>query len=126
MRLLVFGSRTWTDAETIRKHLAAIRPDEVIHGGNGGWNERRRRFEGADYLAGREAEALGIPVRTFHAAWQTHGRAAGPMRNQRMLTEGLPDRALGFRMPGESRGTDDMAARVRRAAIPLEIVEKTP
>ena len=40
-----------------------------------------------------------------------------------MLTEGKPDRVIAFRMPGESRGTDDMVRRARAAGIPVEVVE---
>jgi len=36
------------------------------------------------------AEANGIEVARFPADWDTHGRAAGPIRNQQMLDEANP------------------------------------
>jgi hypothetical protein len=39
-----------------------------------------------------------------------------------MLDEGRPDRVIAFRMPGVSRGTDDMIRRARAAGIPVEVI----
>ena len=65
---------------------------------------------GADTLGIEWAEARGIEVGRFPADWDTHGRAAGPIRNQRMLDEGKPDLVVAF--PG-GRGTADMVRRAR-------------
>jgi hypothetical protein len=37
-----------------------------------------------------------------------------------MIDEGKPTRAVGFRMPGISKGTDDMSRRLAAAGIPHE------
>lgn len=39
---------------------------------------------GVDRLGEKWAEVNGIPVKQFPADWQTHGRAAGMIRNEQM------------------------------------------
>ncbi len=48
------------------------------------------------------------------ADWTTHGRAAGPIRNARMLAEYHPDLVIAF--PG-GRGTLDMVSKAERAGV---------
>ena len=48
----------------------------------------------------------------------THGKGAGPIRNQRMLDAGQPDLVVAFE---GGRGTADMITRTKRAGI--EILE---
>ena len=68
------------------------------------------------------------------AAWQQHGRAAGPIRNRQMLERSLDLAAalplgaglLVVAFPG-SRGTaslvDQARGLSRRSAIPIEVIE---
>lgn len=81
----------------------------VIHGG----------YRGADRHAGRWAVRNGVPSEVFKADWKKHKRAAGPIRNQRMLVEGKPD--LGVEFPGGD-GTADMRARLDGAGVPVREV----
>ena len=71
---------------------------------------------GADARAASWALKQGVPTETFPADWKTHGRAAGPIRNQRMLDEGRPDMVVAF--PG-GRGTADMVRRAKAAGVPV-------
>lgn len=102
--VLVCGGRNYTDAWTVWDELGKLNPNYVIHGG----------ARGADSLAGAWAFERSIPVRVFEAEWGKHGKAAGALRNQRMLDEGRPDAVLAF--PG-GRGTADMVRRARKAGI---------
>jgi len=61
-----------------------------------------------------------VAVQVFPADWETHGKAAGPIRNQRMLDEGRPDLVVAF--PG-GRGTSDMVARAKRAGVEVMMIE---
>jgi YspA, cpYpsA-related SLOG family len=126
MRVLVCGSRTFSDQEVIMTVLDGIleqsdvlmgHPMTVIEGG----------ASGADEFAGDWAEyEVGL---VFHerypADWQRDGRAAGPIRNQRMLDVGKPDVVWAFvdRPLAESQGTADMVRRARKAGIPTYVVE---
>lgn len=102
MKILVCGSRDWTDRETIRAWLSRFpKGSTVIEGDNGEVDKEGRAFRGADKIAGEEAAALGFIVRAYPANWRDQGRAAGPIRNQRMIDEEhvrLP--LLGTRHPG--------------------------
>jgi hypothetical protein len=113
VRVLICGSRTWNDLGSIARVIRAL-PEgtTVICGG----------ALGADSIAQTLAEARGLIVLTVRADWARHDHAAGPIRNQRMLDEGRPDRVIAFRMPGVSRGTDDMIRRATKAGIPVEVI----
>jgi hypothetical protein len=114
-RVLIYGSRTWTDHAAIKQVVGALPRDAiVIHGG----------ARGADSLADDAAFLWGLERKVFRADWQRHGKAAGPIRNQAMIDEGQPTRAYGFRMPGESRGTDDCTRRLKRAGIPVVVLSE--
>ena len=116
-RILVCGSRTWSDMEALRTVLDP-RPDDgvvLIHGG----------ARGADRLAGEYAAGRGWPVEVYPADWNRHGKAAGPIRNKQMLDEGHPTEVIAFtdKPLYESRGTADMVRRATRAGIPVFVSE---
>ena len=78
-KILITGDRSWVDRKMIREILETwLMPgDTLIHGG----------ARGVDRLAGEEAEAMGFAVKSVAALWSQFGRAAGPIRNAKMLTE---------------------------------------
>ncbi len=69
---------------------------------------------GADLLAAAWARSRGIPARPFPADWNRDGKAAGFLRNVRMLREGRPDLVVAF--PG-GKGTAHMVGLARRAGV---------
>lgn len=118
MNILICGSRDWNDFPTVKKYLEEIKQksmatnDEqlpkIIHGG----------CKGADSIAGYLATQLGFPIRVFKADWLSHGKSAGPKRNQQMLDEGHPNLVVAFHDALESsKGTLDMVTRARKANI---------
>lgn len=117
-RLLVTGSRDWTDthvlSEALHRHVYWHRVNSefvtVIHGG----------AKGADSLADVAAHQFGAhEVRKVHADWDTHGKAAGPKRNQAML-DMQPHHVLAF-WTGNSKGTAHTIGEAKRRGIPLEV-----
>ena len=52
----------------------------------------------------------------YPADWRTHGRAAGPLRNARMIAEGKPDLVIAFK---GNRGTQDCCRKAEAAGIPV-------
>ena len=116
MRILITGSRDWTDRGMIRRalcragHDAGVHPQEVtvVHGGCP---------TGADKIADEVAREFGCRVEKVEADWKAHGKAAGPLRNQEMVDRGA-DKCLGFPL-GESRGTRDCMRRAAEAGIPV-------
>lgn len=110
LRVLVCGGRDFADAELLGSWLGGIHKQrgiaELIEGG----------ARGADTMARHFAKWKGIPTRTFFADWGRDGRAAGPIRNQRMLDETQPDLVVAFK---GGVGTADMVRRARTAGIPV-------
>lgn len=115
-RVLICGGRDYSDYSALCAALDALLvnklPDVVIiHGA----------APGADSLAGQYAADRGLACEAFPADWQTHGRAAGPIRNARMLAEGKPDAVVAF--PG-GRGTANMIAQAEAAGVPVRRVSR--
>lgn len=109
-RLLVCGGRDFEDEAAAFRALDAadmLRPVElVIHGG----------APGADTLAGRWAAIRGRECKVYRADWEGRGKAAGPERNARMLSEGKPNGILA--LPG-GRGTADMVRKAKACGLPV-------
>jgi hypothetical protein len=121
-RVLLFGSRTLRDPEPIRAFVATLSTGSVvIHGGQRSWDKVKKEWYGADHFADVAAKARGLQVLEFPAEWRKYGLAAGPIRNGVMIREGQPTRAQGFRVPGVSKGTDDMSRQLAAAGIPHEV-----
>ena len=82
-------------------HVGPRGPIELlIHGG----------ARGADTMAGEWAQKRCITCIAFVADSAEEGRAAGPIRNKRMLDEGAPDLVIAF-LGG--RGTANMIGQAR-------------
>jgi len=80
---------------------------------------------GADQMGEQWGLIYRAKVLTFPADWRPGGifdRMAGFRRNQQMIDEGKPDRAM--ECPG-GNGTADMHRRLVRAGIPIEYVVKS-
>jgi hypothetical protein len=111
--VLVCGSRDYIDYTKVYECLKSLEVSQVIAGG----------CRGADALAVRASKACGYPFREFPADWQKFGKAAGPIRNQRMLDEGRPDLVVAFHEDVEnSKGTKDMIRRARSQGVPVRLI----
>lgn len=112
MRVLVCGSRGWTDKDRIRAVLEELAPSCacVIDGA----------ARGADQLGHEVAVELGLETMRFPAQWKLLGKRAGHIRNQQMLDEGKPDIVIAF-WDGLSRGTMDMIERCTKAGVPSKV-----
>lgn len=89
-RILITGSRDWTDiGQIIYAILDAVDnrgPNVLVHGGSP---------TGADKLADDVAKAVGLATEVHPADWEHEGRAAGWNRNRRMVALGA-DICLAF------------------------------
>ena len=109
-RILVTGSRDWTDAPTIFTALRDAKgdgPHILVHGD----------AQGADRLAAWAAHFLGWEIEAHPAAWLVHGKGAGPIRNRLMVGLGA-DLCLAFPL-GESKGTRGCMRLCDEAGIPV-------
>ncbi len=76
----------------------------IIHGG----------AKGADRIADEWAVVNWTLLEEYKADWDTHGKAAGAIRNRQMIIEGKPDVVLAF--PG-GPGTANMVKQARAHGI---------
>jgi hypothetical protein len=125
-RVLVTGSRDWSDEDTIRSALRAW------------WNENGRPRDavlvhgacrtGADAIADRIWSAQGLPIERHPAPWnaldgqsQRLGRRAGPIRNRRMVRIGATI-CLAF-IKDNSPGASGCVQLAKAAGIPVRLFE---
>jgi len=132
-RILVCGSRDWTDDSAIRLALnrvmveSGLQRDQVlvITGST------KEDDNGVDSIVEELCRTeFGIACAIFRAPWtfmhkRGNRRAAGPMRNGWMLKWGKPNLVLAFHpyLPN-SRGTKNTCEQARKLGIPVRVVEK--
>lgn len=137
MRILVYGSRDWTDRQVIHRDLDAVVADlppgevlEVIHGFAAGadriadeWASAHPRAVPHRYVARWDMCVFGHRTdpcpsafhRKVNRAGADYCPLAGFRRNQKMLDHGQPHRAFGYDLG--TPGTADMSARCRAAGL---------
>ncbi|MGQ4340342.1 SLOG family protein [[Kitasatospora] papulosa] len=115
-RILVTGSRDWQDIGVVRRALTevlAVRPHDqpiiVVHGDCPTGADIMAKVWTLDYET--------VTEEPHPAAWHLHGRKAGPLRNQHMVTKGA-DVCLAF-IRNSSRGATGCANLAKAAGIPV-------
>jgi hypothetical protein len=113
MKVLICGDRNWTDRTAIFNRMRKLPVGAIIITGGA---------KGADSLAYDEAQFLGFTTMRFMANWRMYGKAAGPIRNRKMLDQN-PDLVIAFHSDLEhSKGTKDCVAQARKRGTPVEII----
>jgi hypothetical protein len=104
MKTIIAGSRSITDYETVKTAitLAGFYITEVVSGG----------CAGPDKLGEKWATENALPIKRFLPDWETHGKAAGPIRNSEMAK--YAECAV-IVYDGVSRGTKDMITKMQKA-----------
>ena len=122
-RILVTGSRDWTDKRTIAHALYATwhmlgRPRDAV------LVQGECHLGGADKIAADIWRAWGYPIEGHPAERGPDGRVLGPKRNAHMVSLGA-DVCLAFPLPS-SRGTRNCMRLAREAGIPVRVYEARP
>jgi len=111
MRVLVCGGRNFGDRHAVYSALDEIDTTKgiscIIEGD----------ARGADRMGKDWARSRNIPLETYPADWDKHGKAAGHIRNRQMLVEGKPDLVLAFQ---GGVGTDNMVTQAVNAGVEVE------
>jgi hypothetical protein len=110
-RVLITGSRTWRDYSVVEAAIldqVASGQAVIIHGACP---------TGADRIAQQVCEEYGLHVEAHPADWDADGRAAGMLRNTKMVDLGA-DICLAF-PEGRSPGTRDTMRKATAAGIPV-------
>lgn len=118
MRVLITGSRNWTDEEAIERALVTLTydapPDDItiVHGG----------ALGADHLAGLRAFSCGYATEVHRPDYKAYpGHLAPLKRNDAMLDSGI-DLVLAFMLGTPERGgTKYTVDGAKRRGIPVII-----
>ena len=122
-RVIIAGSRQFNDyklmlntLDELGVHLInTIDSVEIISG----------HAPGADTLGEKFAITYGYPLKIFPAEWNKYGKAAGPIRNEKMAKyASKADRGILIAFPvGESRGTRNMIKLAKRYKLEVNVVE---
>lgn len=117
-KAIVCGGRNYRDRQRVFQILDAavdrLDVDAIAEGGCRSKDPESDERYGADWLAKSWAIQRGIQCETYYAAWDLHGKAAGPIRNAEMLAKSEAE--ICFVFPG-GRGTADMARRAEEAGL---------
>lgn len=116
MKVIIAGSRSIKNYETVKAVIAEAQAagfviTEVVSG----------RADGVDKLGERWAEENNIPIKKFPADWNTHGKSAGPIRNNQMAEYVGKQGGLIVVWDGQSRGTQHMIASARVKQIKVHV-----
>lgn len=107
-RILVCGSRDWSDSFAIHACICAYPAALFITGG----------ARGADQIAAEECEFIGEHCAVIKPLWKKFGQRAGYLRNLVML-DLEPDLVVAFTTG--SRGTQHTINEARKRGIPVEV-----
>lgn len=120
MRVLVTGSRTWTDADEVAYALLKVYnefgPFTLVTGACP---------QGADRIAEQvvtDWELSAMAVERYPAEWDKYGKSAGFIRNQMMVMT-KPDLALAFLMD-DSPGTKNTIRLCRAHGVPIQVFRR--
>ena len=115
MRIIVCGSRSFADFDLLKHTLDRLtrkldKGKLVILSGHA---------QGADRLGEQWAFERAINREVYHANWDKHGEAAGPIRNQEMVENAG---ALVAFWNGTSAGTKDVIIQARKHKLKVRVV----
>lgn len=111
MHIIVTGGRGFIDKDLLFRTLDKFKPTLISHGG----------ALGADSLAAFYAQERGANELVYEADWETHGKAAGPIRNRLMLAESPDATVVAF--PG-GKGTANCVKQARELGMKVVIVNE--
>ena len=119
VRVIVAGSRHFDDIETFfiwdtfKSLFQTYHPHYLCSIVSGG-------AKGIDRLGEKWAKQYEAPCKVFLPDWDTHGKAAGPIRNRHMAeyaAAGPRSGALVLIWDGKSKGSASMLSEARKAGV---------
>lgn len=118
-RVIIAGGRDFNDyallkakCDTILAEKAATRRIVIVSGA----------ARGADSLGERYAREHGYALDSHPADWNTHGKAAGPIRNAQMANSA--DALIAF-WDGKSHGTKSMINIAKKKGLFVRVISYT-
>ena len=118
-RVIIAGGRDFNDYSLLKAKCDNILADKtathriiVVSGA----------AKGADSLGEQYAREKGYTVERYPADWNTHGRAAGPIRNTQMANSA--DALIAF-WDGQSKGTKSMINIAKTKGLGVRVISYT-
>lgn len=109
-RVIIAGGRDFTDYNAVDEVMTRVHwPTRILSGG----------AKGADAEGERWAKMWGVPCDVYPAEWDTHGKAAGPIRNAEMADNA--DVLVAF-WDGRSSGTKNMIVTALRKGLEVHVL----
>lgn len=109
MILGVVGGRDFQDYELLKRELNRYQIDKIISGG----------ANGADKLAENYCEDYNIPIRIYYPQWDKYGKAAGTIRNRKIIDNS--DEIIAF-WDGKSKGTKNSISLARKLGKQCNVI----
>ena len=107
MKVLITGSRNWSDKDAVEIAIARAKPDIIIEGG----------AKGADAIAKEYSNKTFRKVIEVKAEWDKYGKRAGGIRNSTMIAM-KPDLVLAFSKDlSKDKGTRDTVNKAMKKGI---------
>lgn len=129
-KIIICGTRDFTNWELLQRKMDLftfwMEDVEVVSGGQRkkiGYNQ----WAGADFFGEWWGQRNWYKCTIFHADWETHGKAAGPIRNEEMakyVAENGGGHCVAF-WDGSSTGTWHMIDTARRYGLQTRVVRYT-
>jgi hypothetical protein len=121
MIVIVTGGRDYDGKDVVHKALS-----DIAYASGGCFDLYQGGVQGADKLARMWAHD-NMPkefIHTFDADWDTHGRSAGPIRNQKMVDEAIKtgDELLVVAFPG-GKGTSHCVAYAKSRGVKVKMFD---
>lgn len=116
-KIVVCGSRKWKSQDIIYERFKYLPINSIIIEGG---------CQGADLITKHIAMIdIGLEVIEFPACWKKYGKAAGPMRNIKMLNT-KPDLVIAFHNDlKKSRGTKHIVEEAKKRGIVVEVIDNS-
>jgi hypothetical protein len=116
MKIIIAGSRDFDDYKMLERYCDHFFRDKIA-------DEVTilcGMSKGADLLGRKYAISRGFNVKEYPADWETHGKAAGPIRNAEMADNA--DGLIAF-YDGESKGTGNMIKEAEKRELQVCILK---
>lgn len=108
-KIIITGGRDYKNRDLFFKVLDRLQPTELVSGD----------ADGADSFTGEwitVRERIDVPYEIYEAEWAEYDKSAGPIRNNKMLSENMDGLVVAF--PGGG-GTSNCKKRAKELNIPV-------
>lgn len=109
----VVGSREFCPLSKVREYVQSLPENAIVVTGGA---------QGPDLVSELAAKKCGLGVLVFYPNWEKHGKAAGYLRNKRIVEHAREVVAF---WDGESRGTKHTIELAEKRGVPVTIIGET-